>query len=69
MSKSFIKWLIPDINKDFYNIETIKRGKEYKLTIYPLALNRCLTELKRKANVVLINSDKCVYSYSITKLK
>jgi hypothetical protein len=69
MSKEFIKWLIPHINKDFYNIETVKRGKEYTLTIYPLALNRGLTELKRKANVELVSSDNCVYVYSIKKLK
>jgi hypothetical protein len=68
MSKEFIKWLLPNINKDFYNIETVKRGKEYTLTIYPLALNRSLTELKRKAKVDLINSDNCVYVYSVKPL-
>jgi hypothetical protein len=38
------------------------------LTIYPLALNRQLTQLQRHTNVELISSDKCVYKYSIKPL-
>lgn len=69
INKSFIQYLISNIKRDFYNIETVKRGQHYILTIYPLALNRCLTELKSRTYTELISSENCVYKYSIKPLQ